>query len=243
MLTAQPPVRQQIAATQLVCDALIAIVSHSGDPAGTVAALAEWRKKAEVFTKNPASQPPTLAESPVQKEVCAVWDVFNGKDWFMAVTSPLGFDAKGVHDALVAQRYAPHLNVIARHCVTEGNPVVGLISELERVRSELAACQSATQSPALADIAAERRRQMEVEGWTPEHDDAHSDGQMAVAAASYAMHAHQPERIKRITAPMYWPWAYEWFKPSTARRDLVKAGALIAAEIERLDRAEQKGGA
>lgn len=96
------------------------------------------------------AQPPAVAESPVRKEVCAVWDVFNGKDWFMAVTSPLGFDAKGVHDALVAQRYAPHLNVIARHCVTEGNPVVGLISELERVRSELAACQSATQSPALA---------------------------------------------------------------------------------------------
>lgn len=50
-------------AIKLVCDALIAIVSHSGDPAGTVAALAEWRKKAEAFTQNPASQPITLPDS------------------------------------------------------------------------------------------------------------------------------------------------------------------------------------
>lgn len=56
MLTAQPPAQQQIVATQLVCDALVAVVSHSGDPAGTVAALAEWRKKAEAFTRNPAGQ-------------------------------------------------------------------------------------------------------------------------------------------------------------------------------------------
>lgn len=61
MLTAQPTAQQQIVATQLVCDALVAIVAHSGDPAGTVAALAEWRKKAEAFTRNPAAQPPAVA--------------------------------------------------------------------------------------------------------------------------------------------------------------------------------------
>jgi hypothetical protein len=31
--------------------------------------------------------------------------------------------------------------------------------------------------------------------------------------------------------------ADEWWKPTNRRRDLVKAGALILAEIERLDRA------
>lgn len=96
---------------------------------------------------------------------------------------------------------------------------------------------------ALADIATERRRQIEQEGWTPEHDDAHSDGQMATAAACYAISAHSPLRYKRIIMPSWWPWDSTWWKPSTTRRDLVKAGALIAAEIERLDRAEQKGGA
>jgi hypothetical protein len=38
------------------------------------------------------------------------------------------------------------------------------------------------------------------------------------------------------TAPDGWPWAPELWKPANARRDLVKAGALILAEIERLDR-------
>lgn len=106
-----------------------------------------------------------------------------------------------------------------------------------------AAPQAAPMSAALDDIAAERRRQVEVEGWTPEHDDAHSDGQMATAAACYAISAHNVIRYKRITMPSWWPWDSKWWKPSTTRRDLVKAGALIAAEIERIDRAAQKGGA
>lgn len=37
--------------------------------------------------------------------------------------------------------------------------------------------------------------------------------------------------------PRNWPWHRVWWKPSTRRRNLVKAGALILAEIERLDRA------
>jgi hypothetical protein len=40
--------------------------------------------------------------------------------------------------------------------------------------------------------------------------------------------------------PLFWPWEASWFKPSTARRDLIKAGALILAEIERLDRAAER---
>lgn len=99
-------------------------------------------------------------------------------------------------------------------------------------------------SAAAQDVLDERRRQIEAEGWTPEHDDEHGDGQMAVAAGCYAMRAYEPDRLKVITAPASWPWDLEWWKPSTTRRDLVKAGALILAEIERLDRAEaKKGGA
>ena len=78
-----------------------------------------------------------------------------------------------------------------------------------------AAPQAATLSAALADIAAERRRQIEAEGWTPEHDDAHSDGQMATAAACYAISAHSPLRYKRIIMPSWWPWDSTWWKPST----------------------------
>lgn len=91
-------------------------------------------------------------------------------------------------------------------------------------------------SDALRDIATERRRQIEAEGWTPEHDDEHKGGGMAFAAAAYAAHAHAGPSI---SAPLWrWTgWANTWFKPKNPRADLVRAGALIVAEIERLDRA------
>lgn len=82
----------------------------------------------------------------------------------------------------------------------------------------------------LADIRAERERQVLVEGWTPEHDDEHNSGEMAIAAACYA-------DFTGNTARRMWPWSEQWWKPIDRRRDLVKAGALIVAELERLDRA------
>lgn len=91
----------------------------------------------------------------------------------------------------------------------------------------------------LEEIAAERRRQVEVEGWTPEHDDAHDRREMAKAACSYAYEASRTEHQRSVDdgeAPMMWPWAEKWWKPTTPRRDLIKAAALIVAEIERLDR-------
>lgn len=98
---------------------------------------------------------------------------------------------------------------------------------------------------ALADVIAERKRQIEVEGWTPEHDDEHASGTMAVAAACYALdacgqntgtNAYWRERY-RVDASALWPWDRDWWKPSNQRRNLIKAVALILAEIERLDRA------
>lgn len=90
---------------------------------------------------------------------------------------------------------------------------------------------------AIEDIAAERRRQIEVETWTVNHDDTHDTGEMARAAAAYALSAG-PGSIERLSIiPRIWPWDWVWFKPRDRRRDLVRAGALIVAEIERLDRA------
>lgn len=94
-------------------------------------------------------------------------------------------------------------------------------------------------SSALADVAAERRRQIEAEGWTPEHDDEHSNGEMALAAACYARHAICPPQLSDV--PATWPWGASWWKPGDPRRMLVKAGALILAEIDRLDRAGAAG--
>lgn len=91
---------------------------------------------------------------------------------------------------------------------------------------------------AAQDVLAERRRQIEAEGWTPEHDDAYGGPDLAAAAACYAIGS---DEIAYKGRPL-WPWKENWWKPSGYRRDLVKAGALILAEIERLDRAHGIGG-
>lgn len=99
---------------------------------------------------------------------------------------------------------------------------------------------------AVADILLERGRQIYAEGWTSEHDDAHADASMAIAAACYALTAARTSRAPssaywrdRLTRDVrdLWPWGEEWLKPKDARRDLVRAAALLVAEIERLDRA------
>lgn len=121
-------------------------------------------------------------------------------------------------------------------------------------------------------IAAERRRQVEVEGWTPGHDDEHDLGGLALAAASYALPAgdrafrwyvlakdstDQPVFVERSDwarpavacfdwesrTPRTWPWGEASWKPSPDDRvrELVKAGALIAAEIDRIRRVDSSG--
>lgn len=91
-------------------------------------------------------------------------------------------------------------------------------------------------SIAIADIRAERARQMHGEGWTPEHDAGHKNGELAAAAAAYAFSAATADRHYSADPIGFWPWDARWWKPTTPRRDLVKAAALIVAEIERLDR-------
>ncbi|MDT8895444.1 hypothetical protein RSO41_12335 [Halomonas sp. I1] len=96
--------------------------------------------------------------------------------------------------------------------------------------------------PSIGAIAAERRRQVDAEGWSAEHDDRYRDGQLADAAASYAgtaaltIRARESDSSRLLTSQ--WPWPEQWWKPTTPRRDLEKAGGLIAAELARMDRAE-----
>lgn len=85
-------------------------------------------------------------------------------------------------------------------------------------------------------IADERAAQVAREGWTTEHDDEHDEGEMAHAAAAYCMTADST-RAGRDNGEVWWPWHKKWFKPKGPVRDLVRAGALIAAEIDRLLRA------
>lgn len=87
-------------------------------------------------------------------------------------------------------------------------------------------------SPAAADVLAERHRQIVVKGWTPEHDDTYIGCELAAAAISYT---------EPMEAENYWPadWHDDSFRPSDYRRNLVKAAALLIAELERVDRQSQ----
>jgi hypothetical protein len=79
-------------------------------------------------------------------------------------------------------------------------------------------------------IIQERQRQIDVEGWTVEHDGHHQNGELIAAAIFYADEA---------TSAMEWPWdELPRSRGDDRIRDLTKAGALIAAEIDRLVRAE-----
>ena len=89
-------------------------------------------------------------------------------------------------------------------------------------------------------IVKERQRQITEEGYDPVHDDEHVKGELAIAALCYA----QAARENSPTISGWWPWDVEYWKPIKAgspgevdrERCLVKAGALIYAEIDRLTR-------
>lgn len=132
-----------------------------------------------------------------------------------SVDAALAVDVEGEDDTLEAYRilyramvdYAPQPPVAPAHALTD----------------------------AARDVLAERQRQIGVEGWTPKHDDQYVNDELSLAAACYAITAETC--LQNKPSPQMWPWPENWWKPTTDRRNLIKAGALILAEIERLDRA------
>lgn len=118
----------------------------------------------------------------------------------------------------------------------------GYIRELKSAAPlEAHACAVDAKTQAARDVLDERRRQIEQEGWTPEHDDEHARGELSYAAAAYAVEVGHllsgmlPDASRE--PPFCWPWDKKWWKSRSVRQNLVKAGALVLAEIERLDRA------
>lgn len=115
------------------------------------------------------------------------------------------------------------------------------------------------QLQAFHDITRERARQQPTneldhthEPWTPEHDDAHLKGELWKAALFYTNTAVRPQSWVYARFHSDWPWEPQYFKPwkkdATGKytteidpeRCLIKAGALILAEQERLERALRK---
>lgn len=137
--------------------------------------------------------------------------------------------------------------------IVNGGPTFQSAYE-DMARELLAYRRAATPPPASADadlpagardVLDERARQVAVEGWDDIHDDMNDRSELAQAAACYALSGTPADEAVFIHGrwndprDLFWPrsWDREWWKPTDRRRDLVKAGALILAEIERLDRA------
>ena len=118
------------------------------------------------------------------------------------------------------------------------------LSEEQSNREFYGSNPPSTGNPVVDEVAAERRRQITKEGWDTYHDDVHRDGSMAKAAACYALGATTLTGLSggNRWRRMIWPrsWSLGWWKPKTRRRDLIRAAALLVAEIERLDRAASK---
>jgi hypothetical protein len=94
------------------------------------------------------------------------------------------------------------------------------------------------------EIVAERNRQITAEGFDRANDDSQDKGQLAKAAGFYALIAapgtYRPIVESGEAPPQGWPWEGFW-KPTSPRRNLIKAAALIIAEVERLDRKAEGG--
>ena len=89
-------------------------------------------------------------------------------------------------------------------------------------------------------IAKERSRQAEEENYTPAHDEQHNNEELARASVCYIEDYMNP--FGRGECPNDWPWDEIFWKPTPRDyiRQLTKAGALIAAEIDRLHADEKR---
>lgn len=88
------------------------------------------------------------------------------------------------------------------------------------------------------DVIIERERQIIDESWTPEHDDKYVQDELILASALYILASTYFGKASTFGGwvSLLWPWDIKWWKPTYRRRNLVKASALIVAELDRLDR-------
>lgn len=84
-------------------------------------------------------------------------------------------------------------------------------------------------------LATERVRQIEEKGYDAEHDHNHVL-LLRWGAQAYLRHAIALDEGVDLTAEeCQWPWSEEFWKPGTAEEDLIKAGAMIAADLDVLE--------
>ena len=91
-------------------------------------------------------------------------------------------------------------------------------------------------SPAMQAVIAERRRQIDHEGYDAAHDDQHTPEELAAAGAAYLLSCGAG---KKNNPPICWRWHKRFWNPKDIRRDLVRGMALGLAGLELLDRSRK----
>lgn len=89
-------------------------------------------------------------------------------------------------------------------------------------------------SQGVADVLAERARQLGEKGYSVERDGEYRDGELPMAAACYAVFGAGGQMARSVFS---WPFKTEAFRPHDKRRAMVKAAALLLAAIEAGDAA------
>lgn len=132
----------------------------------------------------------------------------------------------------------------AKHVASVADWIIkGIHGEFYPCKPEIFDASYEKVSKAEIEIMGERTRQQEVEKFLPEDDDKYRDGELTKAAVCYVLHGQGGLKPpfgdgEGSLVSALWPWSKVWWKPSSRKRDLIKAAALIKAEIERIDRAE-----
>lgn len=111
---------------------------------------------------------------------------------------------------------------------------------------QTAKAQAVPEGFAIKDVIYERQRQINQEFYSTENDDEYKQNELLRAAVCYAENVIRrgwvfdsnfgPDVYQEEEVPDLWPWDLDFWKPRNPRRDLVRAAALLIAEIERIDR-------
>lgn len=157
------------------------------------------------------------------------------------VAMPQGWRVERVVDgtiAVISPNGAWHVVEDEKPDIKTGECFYRMLDAMLAAAPPLPQTERVQMTKASVDVLAERHRQISVEGWTREHDDEHTNGEMARAGAAYAAQSLAVEDAElECGPPPWWPWDRSWWKPSSRRRMLIKSAALVLAEIERIDRA------
>ncbi|WP_257232167.1 hypothetical protein, partial [Acinetobacter sp. YH01020] len=120
------------------------------------------------------------------------------------------------------------------------------VYEFANAIEQEAKAQAVPEGFAIKDVINERQRQINQEFYSTENDDEYEQNELLRAAVCYAENVVRrgwvfdsnfgPDVYQEEEVPDLWPWDLDFWKPKNPRRDLVRAAALIIAEIERIDR-------